>query len=214
VSYQHSINESANIQMCCHPWRYGTLSLSQKSHADVADTPEEEGSSLRKTGSTPTGQSGKGTSGRSKEPPFTQLHLRTDTRNDTTPVLHTRRYLVSRINSSSYSSIIDHESRSDSSNGSRSCPATHGNRYLASPRIQADTVICSLFGYRCFSSLSRYGMSLDQLAFAKKLRALSLPEVKDGETPPIVEPLRPIVFPEQPEMELTRLLWVSLNCCR
>jgi hypothetical protein len=84
---------------------------------------------------------------------------------------------------------------------------------LASPRIQAGNVDSrpSRFGYRCLSSLSRYGKSLDQLAFAKKFRALSLPEVKDGEVQPVIEPLRPIVFPDQPEMELTRVLWVSHN---
>jgi hypothetical protein len=84
---------------------------------------------------------------------------------------------------------------------------------LASPRGQAGIVDSrpSLLESRRLSSLSRFGKSLDQLAFAKKLRALSLPEVKDGEVQPIIEPLRPIVFPEQPDMELTRVLWVSHN---
>jgi hypothetical protein len=86
--------------------------------------------------------------------------------------------------------------------------------FLASPRIQADTVISrpSLLDYRYLSSLSRYGKSLEQLAFARKLRTLSLPEVKDGVVETVVEPLRPVVFPEQPEMEFTRVLWVSQNC--
>jgi hypothetical protein len=51
-------------------------SFIQLSQADVSDTPEEKGSSLRKTGSARTGQSGKGTSGRSKESAFTQLRLK------------------------------------------------------------------------------------------------------------------------------------------
>jgi hypothetical protein len=69
----------------------------------------------------------------------------------------------------------------------------------------------SLFESRRLSSLSRFGKSLDQLAFAQKLRALSLSKVKDGEVQPVIEPLRPTVFPDQPEMELTRVLWVSHN---
>jgi hypothetical protein len=83
--------------------------------------------------------------------------------------------------------------------------------FLAPLRSQADTVVpqTSLFGRRYIWSLSRFGKSLEQLAFGKKLRDLSEPEVDDGAVQPIVEPLQLVVYPEQPELESITSFWVS-----
>jgi hypothetical protein len=82
---------------------------------------------------------------------------------------------------------------------------------LASPRVQAHTVVSrpSLFGSRCLWSLSRFGRSLEQLAFGKKLRDLTEPKLDDGETHPIVEPIEVVVYPEQLELESVTSFWVS-----
>ena len=113
------------------------VSPSSTSHlrADVSDTPEEEGSSLRKTGSTRTGQSGQGTGGRSKEPPFTQLRLK-DGRQERhvpqpTDATIYRQPGSIRFDSPTCSSTIDHETNPNPTIGHVWSPSTSYPWHLA-----------------------------------------------------------------------------------
>lgn len=66
-------------------------------------------------------------------------------------------------------------------------------------------------GNRSFWSGFRRGIgkSLQQMAESWKVRNDAEPKADDGAVHPTVEPLRPIVYPEQPEMEESKYLYVS-----
>jgi hypothetical protein len=83
--------------------------------------------------------------------------------------------------------------------------------FATTPRMEANInkTQLGLLGHRYIWSLSRFGKSLEQLAFGKKLRDLSRPKVDDGETHPIVEPIEVVVYPEQTDLGSVTSFWVS-----
>jgi hypothetical protein len=65
-----------------------------------------------------------------------------------------------------------------------------------------------------WSGLRTFGKTLRELADSWKQRDAVKPKVDDGEVRPTIEPLRPVVFAEPPEMEHSVHVWVSHLQCR
>jgi len=60
-----------------------------------------------------------------------------------------------------------------------------------------------------WSGVRSFGKTLQEMADMFKQRAASNSNVDDGVTHPFVEPLKPVVWPEHPELEKSVNVWVS-----
>jgi hypothetical protein len=79
-----------------------------------------------------------------------------------------------------------------------------------SPRPSSAITQLPVTGTRSlWSGVRSFGKTLQEMADMLKQRAASNSNVDDGVTRPIVEPLKPVVWPERPELEKSVNVWVS-----